>query len=196
MRVLNASRLAEYKEYKCPVRKGSTITVDRRVYSVPSRLIDETVTVWRYEEHMEVFFKAAFQFAAPWLGRDGGHYINYRHLIGWLVRKPGAFRNYRYHSDLFPTATFRWAYDMLSECLSEHTADREYLQILHHAAQTMECEVDSALSALRFRRQTPRLDRVLAATRRCLPPAPALEPLVVELSEYDELIDQEKEVVA
>ena len=195
MRVLKASRLAEYKTYKCRVRTGSTITVDRRVYSVPSRLIDETVTVLRYEEHVEVYFKNVFQFAAPWLGRDVGHYINYRDVIGWLVRKPGAFRNYRYHSDLFPTARFRWAYDTLCESLCEQAADREYLQILHHAARTMQCEVDAALNTLRMRGQIPRLDQVLAATRRCLP-APVLEPLVVNLKPYDELIGEEKEGVA
>ena len=27
--------------------------------------------------------------------------IDYRHIIEWLVRKPGAFENYRYQEDLF-----------------------------------------------------------------------------------------------
>ena len=43
MSVLNASRLAEYDEYRCLVRSWSTITVKRRIYSLPSRLIGETV---------------------------------------------------------------------------------------------------------------------------------------------------------
>jgi hypothetical protein len=48
---------------------------------------------------------------------EKGHYINYRHIIDWLVRKPGAFENYRYKDDLFPTSQFRIAYDLLC---SEH----------------------------------------------------------------------------
>src|ERR1044071_2583238 len=44
-----------------------------------------------------------------WLQRE------YRHIIEWLVRKPGAFENYRYQEDLFPTSRFRMAYDALKE---------------------------------------------------------------------------------
>lgn len=38
--------------------------------------------------------------SVPRLSGRGGHRINYRHIIDWLVRKPGAFRNYRYREDL------------------------------------------------------------------------------------------------
>ena len=47
--------------------------------------------------------------AAP--GRTGKHAINYRHVIDSLVRKPGAFENYQYREDMFPTSHFRMAYD-------------------------------------------------------------------------------------
>lgn len=96
---------------------------------------------------------------------------------------------------MFPTESFRWAYDALSAALVDHTADREYLQILHHAAQTMECEVDQALRSMRADGQVPRLDCVLGATRQLLPAPPALSPLTVELSAYDELLGR-KEVAA
>lgn len=195
MKQLSASRLAEYKAYRCPVRTGSTITVDRRVYSVPSRLIKETVDVRRYQDRVEVLFHGEIQLQAPWISREQGHRIDYRHVIYSLVRKPGAFANYRYRSDLFPSEVFRWAYDALSEKLGGHGGDREYLQILHHAAQTMECEVQEALSRLRTQGEIPRLDRVLGATER--PPAmlPALMPLEVVLEEYDALLES-TEVVA
>ena len=51
----------------------------------------------------------------PRLRGQGKHTINYRHVIDWLVRKPGAFENYRYREDLFPTSRFRMAYDALRE---------------------------------------------------------------------------------
>jgi len=41
------------------------------------------------------------------------HRIQYRHIIDWLVRKPGAFENYRYKEDLFPTTRYRIVYDEL-----------------------------------------------------------------------------------
>ena len=37
--------------------------------------------------------------------------IDYRHIIGSLVRKPGAFARYRFREQLYPTHTFRLAYD-------------------------------------------------------------------------------------
>lgn len=195
MRLLHVSKLAEYKEYACNVRSGSTITVDRRIYSVPSRLIGENVRVRRYETHIEVFYKGVQQLEAPWIGRDGaGHYINYRHIISSLVRKPGAFRNYRYREDLFPTEAFRWAYDELCAELNERNADREYLQILQNAAQNMECEVNAALYMLRAQNKTPRLDEVLKMTRRSLPAPPEMEPLSVSLGDYDELLEEDREV--
>ena len=195
MNLLNASRLAEYKDDKCLVRSGSTITVARRIYSVPSRLIGERVDVRRYQDHMEVYFHGQLQLHVPWISRDQGHSIDYRHIIYWLARKPGAFANYRYRCDLFPTESFRWAYDALSAELGGIAADREYLQILHHAAQTMECEVEQALRLLRCNGQVPRLDRVLGATRRSLPAPPELSPLKAELDEYDALLER-AEVVA
>lgn len=188
---LKASRLAEYTEYRCRVMSWGTISVDRRVYSVPGRLIGENVVVRRYEAYMEVLYNGVSQFVAPWIPRDQGHYVNYRHLIGWLVRKPGAFRNYRFKSDLFPGEEFRWAYDALSEAVSERTANREYLQILHHAAQTMECEVAAALRQIRNLRGIPRLDQVLELSPSLISTLPEIKPLVVTLSEYDQLIYNE-----
>jgi len=188
MRLLNASLLSEHKDYKCPVRSGSTISVTGRIYSVPSRLIGEKVDVRRHQGHIEVYYHGELQLHAPWISRDQAHRIDYRHIIYWLVRKPGAFANYRYRSELFPTEAFRWAYDALRSELSENTADREYLQILHRCAQTMECEVAQALCILRCSGEVPRLDRVLASTRRSLAEAPALSPLKADLAEYDELL--------
>src|SRR5439155_18404469 len=72
------------------------------------------------------------------------HRIDYHHIIHSLVRKPGAFAAYRYQDDLFPTTTFRQAYDRLVTGGSER-ADRDYVRILHLAATTSEAEVETAL---------------------------------------------------
>ncbi len=68
-------------------------------------------------------------------------------MINSLVRKPGAFARYRFPEQLFPTQRFRLAYDALKQWRGER-ADVEYVWILHLAAQTMEANVDSALSLL------------------------------------------------
>ena len=75
------------------------------------------------------------------------HRIDYRHVISSLVRKPGAFTNYRFREELYPTLTFRRAYD----ALVEHHKDRahvEYVRVLYLAAMTNEAAVEAALVEL------------------------------------------------
>jgi hypothetical protein len=70
--------------------------------------------------------------------------INYHHIIHWLIRKPGAFKDYKYHAQLFPTNTFRMAYDWLLEHCSQ-TSTKVYLRILELAATVSEVRVEAAL---------------------------------------------------
>ncbi|MBW1868818.1 MAG: IS21 family transposase, partial [Deltaproteobacteria bacterium] len=117
--------------------------------------------------------------------------INYRHVIDSLLRKPRAFRDYKYRSDMFPTEPFRWAYDVLCEALSAWVADMEYLRILSLAARTMETTVDSALRELRREGILPRWDAVLGLVPAFEPELPDLPVLKVDLGEYDHLFGQE-----
>jgi hypothetical protein len=189
MGLLNVSRLAEYEEYRCKVRTSGTITVKRRIDSVPTRLIGHSVTVRRYETSVEILYNGVLQFTAPWISRDKGHCIDYRHLIDSLVRKPGAFRQYRFRDELFPSEVFKWAWECLSEAVCERTAEREYLQLLKHAADTMQCTVEAALSRIRAGGGIPRLDQVLEMTRPAPLDPPALMALTVNLFDYDDLLD-------
>jgi hypothetical protein len=70
------------------------------------------------------------------------------------VRKPGAFENYRYRSDLFPTSRFRMAYDELKHHHAVSKAGKEYLLILKLAAKESESAVEDALRFL-FDRNRP-----------------------------------------
>jgi hypothetical protein len=107
----------------------------------------EKVEVRLYVEHVEVWYaQKQTQRFARLRGRKK-HAINYRHIIDWLVRKPGAFENYVYREELFPTSRFRMAYDALREAQPER-GHKEYLAILHLAARLSETAVDEALRTL------------------------------------------------
>ena len=145
-------RLPERRRESCkrlPVRvdSGSLIHVDRNVYSVPSRLVGEKVEVRLYVEHVEVWYAQQEVERFPRLRGRKKHAVNYRHIIDWLVRKPGAFENYRYREDLFPTSRFRMAYDALRDAQPER-GHKEYLGILYLAARQSETAVDDALRTL------------------------------------------------
>ena len=154
LRALPNNRLSACTRLTVSVGPSSTIRVKDNVYSVHSRLIREKVTVRIYAERLEIWQGQSHIENIPRLLGSGKHKIQYRHIIDWLVRKPGAFENYRYRSDLFPTSRFRMAYDMLKQ---EHTlqkASREYLLILSLAAKENETAVDEVLRFL-FLRSDP-----------------------------------------
>jgi hypothetical protein len=145
---LPQKRLEAYKRVDVRVSQGSTIRVNHNVYSVDSRLIGEQVKVRLYAEELQVWYAQRQVDTLPRLRGESKHRIQYRHIIDWLVRKPGAFENYRYREDLFPTIRFRIAYDSLQQAFAPARAGKEYLRILQYAAGFSEVAVDSALGHL------------------------------------------------
>ena len=148
LRDLPARRLESFKTVTARVDKGSLIHVDGNAYSVPSRLIGERVVVRVHAERLEVWHGDRLMERLPRLRGRSKHKVSYRHVIDWLVRKPGAFERYLYRDDLFPTSRFRMAYDELRSRKSERSSAREYLRILELAAKGSESAVDDALRSL------------------------------------------------
>jgi hypothetical protein len=115
--------------------------------------------------------------------------IDYRHVIWSLVRKPGAFARYRYREELFPSLTFRRAYDDLCERPSVR-ADIEYVRILHLAASTMESVVEAALATLLEAGEEFDYARV----KQLAAPEPQAVPSVsiprVDLAAYDQMLGE------
>jgi hypothetical protein len=144
---LPSTRLPSYTQYDAVVRKWSTIHFGRRTYSVPSRLIGCSVEVRQHADLVEVFYRGKLTASMPRLRGERAHRIDYRHVIWSLVRKPGAFARYRFREELFPTLTFRRAYDALVQTRGER-ADIEYVRILHLAASTLQSDVEHALTML------------------------------------------------
>jgi len=147
LRPLPERRLESAKRVRVRVNSGSLIMVMRNNYSVNSRLIGEIVEARVYAEHIEVWYGGQKVEQLPRLHGRTNYRIDYRHIIDWLVRKPGAFANYRYREHLFPTSRFRMAYDRLKEIMPNR-CDRRYLQILELAAKQGEVQVDDALRLL------------------------------------------------
>lgn len=140
-------RLNDYKKMVLKVGPGSTLNISHNVYSVHSRLIGERVEVRIYSERIEIWYAQRRVDQFPRLRGEKRHHIQYRHIIDWLVRKPGAFENYRYRDDLFPTTRFRIAYDYLQKH-NNPRASKEYTQLLYLAAMESEEGVDNALRIL------------------------------------------------
>lgn len=189
LRPLPASRIPEYTKLSARVRKWSTINLSGRIYSVPSRLIGHTVEARVYADVVEVRLgdKDKPLETMPRIRGEKGHRIDYRHVIWSLVRKPGAFAAYRYREDLFPTLTFRRAYDALRSVRGDR-ADVEYVRILHLAASTSERPVEAALAVLLEREAPFDYAAVKALAAPDEPAIPVVEIGEPDLAAYDALL--------
>src|SRR5437764_2948600 len=152
LRPLPAWRLDSMRRERVRVSPGSLIHVHRNTYSVHSRLIGEMVEARIKSESVEVWYGDRKVKELPRLRGRSKHGIDYRHIIDWLVRKPGAFEHYRYREDLFPTSWFRLAYDALREEHGPKRGAKEYLQILALAAKRGESLVEDGVRLLLGRR--------------------------------------------
>ena len=192
MRPLNVSKLPEFTEEQIRVSEWSTLRVKYCSYSVPSRLIGETLCVRVYEERIEAYFAGKMQFSCERLRGRNLHRIDYRHVIWSLVRKPGGFARYIYREEMFPSVVFRRAYDTIQNPHHGVKGDVEYLRILHLAASTLQVDVEAALELLLQEGKAISADIVKAiVTTPVRKEIPVFETLPIDLLAYDALLGGE-----
>jgi len=184
----------DYTQVQCKAGRFSTIRVLKNSYSVHSRLIGEQLKARVYADHIEVWYAQRRIEVLPRLRGENGHYINYRHIIDWLVRKPGAFENYLYKDDLFPTSQFRMVYDLLCFQHGSKQGNKHYLKILELAAKNNEALVNESLRFLINQGGEIQFEIVEAMVKSQLEP-PAVTDVKVEqvdLRIYDQLLEYQE----
>lgn len=181
-------RLDTTRRIRMRVRKSSTLRIQNNTYSVDSRLIGEEVEARIYAEHIEVWYAQRQRERLPRLRGRGRHHVDYRHIIDWLVRKPGAFASYSYRESLFPSSRFRMAYDELRQRTSR--CDQEYLKILDLAAKHGETRVERSISdAIDAERPITfeQIEQVVTSNDE-LASVREVEIDTIDLASYDELL--------
>jgi transposase len=187
MKELPPMRIEDFRRERVRVTRFSTIRAVENTYSVSSRLIGQEVELRLYAETIEVWHGQRLETTMERQRGRGNVAIDYRHVIWSLVRKPGAFARYRYREALFPTLTFRRAYDALALRFGSG-ADLEYVRILHLAASTSEAAVEAALTGLLDQNALHDYAQVRAAARPepVQIPSSAIEP--PDLRAYDAIM--------
>ena len=194
LKALPDGRLDSTKRVSVRVDSGSVVYVDRNVYSVNSRLIGEQVEARLSAETVEVWYAGEKVEHLPRLRGRGKYRVDYRHIIEWLVRKPGAFENYRYREELFPTSRFRMVWDVLRE-FAPSRANKHYLKILQLASEEGEARVDGVLRGLLEAGEIGegKLDldtiRLALAQETYVSPVTNIAIAEVALASFDELLD-------
>ncbi|NLA41587.1 MAG: IS21 family transposase [Erysipelotrichaceae bacterium] len=184
-------RYDDYETKTCKVGRGGTFRLLHNTYSAHSRLVGETVKVRVYADTLEIWYAQRHIETLPRLRGENGHYINYRHHIDRLVRKPGAFENYCYKEDLFPTSQFRIAYDILRDAHSIRQANKAYLKILELAAKESESLVNEALRLLIHLEEEISVEKVKAFIdlKQKTPEPTDVTIESVDIHEYDSLLE-------
>ncbi len=190
LKALPTRRLDDSRRMRVKVGPGSTIRVLHNTYSVESRLIGETVEVKATADYLEIWYGQKQVDRFPRLRGESNHAIQYRHIIDWLVRKPGAFEQYRYRDALFPTTIFRMAYDCLRR---EHpaSAHKRYLEILHLAAKESESGVGQVLRTFmeKGKELTGESIRLSLVSKQMCSTVPDIGPISINLAAYDEVLE-------
>ena len=172
------------------VGKGSTIRVLQNTYSVDSALINQKIDVWISSDELEIKLSGRLIERLPRIKGKNKHKIDYRHIIKSLVRKPGAFNDYKYRDELFPSSHFRLAYDSIKKQRPER-ADKEYLKLLEISAMESETEVEAILIDLRLKKITPSIETVehMLNTKSEISTTPTAHVHSVDLDLYDSLLE-------
>lgn len=189
---LPKERLMDWSELKVKVSRGSTIRAKDHTYSVPSNLIGEMVDVRVNGSAIGVYYGGKLIEEMPRLTGSSKARINYRHIIDWLVRKPGAFEHYRYKEELYPSSTFRAAYDALRMNCPKR-ANKEYLGLLKASSINGELRVEAVLKKLLSEGEPISLDKVEELLNSPEKVTGRTEVFVAEvnLGEYDSLLRSE-----
>jgi hypothetical protein len=197
LRPLPGSRIETLERERVRVRRGSTIRVKNNTYSVPARLRGEEVEARIGMEEIEVWHAQHLVQCMPRLRGQDKHWIDYRHIIEWLVRKPGAFARYVYREDMYPTLPYRRAYDALLE-QQPGGADKEYVRLLHLASNEGEAKVEAALVQLLEQRQVLSVlaVRTLLGISMTQTPAATVDVQAVDMRIYDSLLSGDYEATS
>ena len=189
LRALPMMALPTYTTLTAKVRRWSTIRVVNRSYSVPARLIGERVRVLLHHDHLEIYFGGKLVERLPRIRGQRPARIDYHHVIWSLARKPGAFARYCWREELFPSLTFRCAYDGLRSFYGER-ADSEYVRILYMAATSGEAVVERSLSELLEGGERFDAERVRRTIRPEQPSRPSVTIGEPDLKVYDALLGE------
>ena len=132
-------RGVDYDEVVVRVSSTCTIIAKRVTYTVPSRLIGESLRVRIYERHLELFLgnDKTFELQRTFTkgGNSRGRNIDFRHVIESLVKKPQAFRHSVLRDDLLPNDQFRAIWKRVDAEMEAHFACKFIVNVLYIAAK-------------------------------------------------------------
>jgi transposase len=187
LRPLPSGRFPDTVDVTARVSCFATVRVKKLPFSVPARLIGAIVQALVSEKTVRILYEGKEVARHPRIPGKGR--VHYRHVIKWLVRKPGAFAAYQFREDLFPQPVYRQAHERL-KAADEGRADRNYLLVLELAHDRGEDAVADALGGLLREGLVPSADAVKDRLAKPAPSLAAITPFVPSMRSYDALLKE------
>jgi hypothetical protein len=132
----------EYLELKeVRVNKFGLIRVNGGSYSVPTQYIGSKLDAVIGCSQISVYFED--HLIGTMTKVTNVPQINYLHIIDDLIKKPGAFKNYKYRECLYPHPVYKQTCELLEGCSNSYAKD--YLGILYLAKHYGESAVTKLL---------------------------------------------------
>lgn len=193
LKPLPVRRTAEFEEIPARVSKHAVFNLKGALYSAPSQLIGHRLMVRQYAQHVECWLGGQCVLklprAQPGEGQRAGRAIDYRHLVGALKRKPGAFARWVLRDASFPRPVYRQTWERLIAQKTEREACKTMVGLLVLAAEGHEAQLAQELEQLIELDQLPDLH---ALSQLLVPPKGEVPQVVVTmplLASYDELFE-------
>ncbi len=171
------------------VSSASTVRIQGGVYSVPSRLIGYQLKACIYRSSIKLYYGRRLVQTMPKLALGQVHAVNYRHIISQLIRKPGAFEDYKYRDCLFPRVIFRKAYDAYKKAYPSR-GHKLYLKILHLASLHGENVVAQILEKEFTLNQCPSVEEITKQLTIPQKAWPEVRVSIIQLKAYDTLVQK------
>jgi hypothetical protein len=153
LQALPRYRSPDYEVLSVKVTGYSTINIRSIIYSVPSRLIGQRLTIHLYHDQLVGFVGRTEVLALARLHIHGsekirrGRSINYRHLVESFRRKPRAFLPCDWQADVLPNEQWQQLWQQMKQIIEPDTAARIMVEALYVAAtQDKEAEVATYLA--------------------------------------------------
>jgi transposase InsO family protein len=188
-------RTHDYTEHAVFVSSSSTITLKRVLYTVPSRLIGQRLTVQLYDDRLALYsghLPVATLSRVYAKGQQRRRCVDYRHVIHSLVRKPQAFRYSQIREDLLPSGDYQSIWTYVDQHLAAQKACKYIVRLLALAAHD-DCEqalgryVSDAIENARL----PSIDQCQRRFGHVCEVQPIINSRQHALAEYDQLLSQE-----
>jgi len=138
LKPLPARRTTDFTMVSATVTRNSTVSIERVIYTVPSRLVGRRLNAHLYDNRIEIFLGPDRVLSTPRVRVKfpaRAHSVDFRHVVASLRRKPGALRNLVYRDALFPDHAYRRAWQAFEAGLDPRRACRDAVALLDIAAR-------------------------------------------------------------